>query len=167
QAPLIFPVGTNPESVVVGDFNGDGKLDLAVANFDEHNFGPSTISVLLNTTNAPAPPSYTLSASASSVTVTQGSSTTSTITVSPLNGFTGSVTLSAAGLPDGVTAALDPNPATTTSTLTLTASSTATTGAVTVTITGASGTLTDRKSVVYALAAAPAYPAPAQPKRVT
>src|SRR5205807_2278591 len=32
-APVNFTVGTNPRSVAVGDFNGDGKLDLAVANF--------------------------------------------------------------------------------------------------------------------------------------
>src|SRR5438445_7901646 len=37
-----FPVGTNPSSVVVGDFNGDGKQDLAVANNRSDN-----ISVLL------------------------------------------------------------------------------------------------------------------------
>lgn len=29
-----FPVGANPQSVALGDFNGDGKLDLAVANFN-------------------------------------------------------------------------------------------------------------------------------------
>ncbi|MHC5744371.1 MAG: FG-GAP-like repeat-containing protein [Nostoc sp.] len=37
-----FSVGIRPESVTVGDFNGDGKLDLAVANF-----GDNTVSVLL------------------------------------------------------------------------------------------------------------------------
>ena len=41
-APSSYSVGINPNSVAVGDFNGDGKLDLAVANsFD--NF----VSVLL------------------------------------------------------------------------------------------------------------------------
>src|SRR5579871_5669861 len=47
---------------------------------------------------------FTLSASPSSLTVTQGSSGSSTIKVTPSGGFTGSVTLSASALPSGVTA---------------------------------------------------------------
>ena len=164
QPALPFTVGTNPESVVVGDFNGDGKLDLAVANFHSNS-----VSVLINTSGAPAP-TYTLSASPSSVTVTQGSTGSSTITVSPLNGFTGSVTLSASGLPIGVTAAFSPNPTTTTSTLTLTANPTATTGTVTVTITGTSGTLppkTTTLTLTVSAQAAPDYTLSASPSSVT
>jgi kumamolisin len=85
--------------------------------------------------------SFTLSASPSSLTITQGSNGTSTITVTDVGGFTGSVTLAASGLPSGVTAQFNPNPTTSTSTLTLTASATATTGTATVTITGTSGSL--------------------------
>ena len=32
-----YPAGTDPYSVAVGDFNGDGKLDLAVANYGGNN----------------------------------------------------------------------------------------------------------------------------------
>jgi len=37
-----YPAGTSPSSVAVGDFNGDGRLDLVVANA-----GSNTVSVLL------------------------------------------------------------------------------------------------------------------------
>ena len=71
-------------------------------------------------------PSFTLSASPSSVTIAQGRQATSTITITPANGFSGSVTFSQpSGLPSGVTAAFNPSTATTSSTLTLTASATA------------------------------------------
>jgi len=42
SAPISYATGTSPYAVVTADFNGDGKLDLAVAN-DSSN----TISVLL------------------------------------------------------------------------------------------------------------------------
>jgi hypothetical protein len=86
-------------------------------------------------------PDFSLGAS-NNITITQGNSGTSTITVNPINGFSGSVTLSASGLPSGVTSGFVPNPTTSTSTLTLTASATAATGTVTVTVTGMSGALT-------------------------
>ena len=41
-AAVNYPVGTEPRTVAVGDFNGDGKLDLAVANEGSNN-----VSVLL------------------------------------------------------------------------------------------------------------------------
>jgi glucuronoarabinoxylan endo-1,4-beta-xylanase len=85
-------------------------------------------------------PTFTLASSPTSLSVTQGSTATDTITVTPENGFTGSVTFTAGGLPSGVTAAFNPTSSTSSTVLTLTASSTATTGGpVTVTITGTSG----------------------------
>src|SRR4029077_11181564 len=94
-----------------------------------------------------ATPDFTIGASPSSVTVTQGGNGTSTITITSLNRFNSATTLSVTGLPSGVTAAFSTNPVTppangsATSTLTLTASATATTGNATVTVTGTSGSL--------------------------
>ncbi|MEG3990491.1 FG-GAP-like repeat-containing protein [Microcoleus sp. S28C3] len=49
-APQVdFPSGSSPSSVSIGDINGDGKPDLAVANS-----GSNTVSILLNTTAAGA-----------------------------------------------------------------------------------------------------------------
>ena len=86
-------------------------------------------------------PDFSMGTSPASATVTQGSSVGDTITITPQNGFTGSVALSASGLPAGVTATFSPSSTTGTSTLTLTASSTAATGTATVTIKGTSGSL--------------------------
>jgi len=103
-------------------------------------------------------PGFTLAPSPASVTVLQGSSGTSTITVSGVGGFTGGVTLTASGLPSGVTAGFATNPATSSSVLTLTASSTATLGGpVTVTINGTSGSLTGSTTVALTVKAPPSF----------
>jgi subtilase family serine protease len=114
-------------------------------------------------------PSFTLSASPSSLTITQGSSGTSTISVTDVGGFTGSVTLAASGLPSGVTASFGTNPTTGTSVLTLTASSSATTGSATVTITGTSGSLTATTTIALTVnsTATPAFSVSASPTSVT
>ncbi len=55
-----------------------------------------------------ATPDFSVAASPTSLTIAQGSSGTSTITVTSLNGFNAATTLSASGLPSGVTAASPP-----------------------------------------------------------
>ena len=87
-------------------------------------------------------PDFSLTATPNKLSIPPGSSGTSTIAVAPANGFTGSVSLAASGLPSGVTAGLTPNPTTSTSALTLTVSPSAGAATKTVTITGTSGSLT-------------------------
>ncbi len=91
----------------------------------------------------PLVPGFTLSASPSSPNVGLGGSATSLITVNAVNGFNSSVTLSASGLPNGVTASFNPPSTTSTTMLTLTASGTATLGSSAVTATGTAGMLTE------------------------
>jgi hypothetical protein len=114
-------------------------------------------------------PNYTLSASPSSLTVTQGSSGSSTITVTPSGGFTGSVTLSTSALPSGVTASFGTNPTTGTSVVTFTASSTATTGTSSITISGVSGTLSHTTSISLTVnaTATPNFSLSASPSSLT
>ena len=87
-------------------------------------------------------PDFGLSASPASLSLTQGASASSVIGISVSGGFSGSVSLSASGLPSGVTASFNPTTAKSTSTVTFTASTGAVTGPAAVTITGLSGTLT-------------------------
>jgi hypothetical protein len=114
-------------------------------------------------------PNFSLSASPSSLTVTQGSSGNSTITVTPSGGFTGSVSLSTSALPSGVTASFGTNPTTGTSVVTFTASSTATTGTSSITITGTSGTLTHTTSISLTVnrVATPNFSLSASPSSLT
>jgi hypothetical protein len=55
------PVGLEPSSIAVGDFNGDGKLDIAVANSDTYQIeillgnGDGTFTALARYTVGPAP----------------------------------------------------------------------------------------------------------------
>jgi hypothetical protein len=100
-------------------------------------------------------PDFSLSANPASLTVNRGASGTSTITVAPSNGLNGCYTLSASGLPGGVTATFGTNPAVGASVLTLTASNTATTGTTTVTITGTSGWISHTTALALMLPATP------------
>jgi hypothetical protein len=115
-------------------------------------------------------PNFTILASPSSLTVTQGNSVTSTIAANGENGFGGSVAFLASGLPAGVTASF--NPASTCSacspsTLTLTASSSATTGPATVTLIGTSGSLTQTTTISITIEATPNFTLSASPNSVS
>ena len=131
--------------------NGEDSYALLDSNYDAAPVSSLKQSMLATMqfplSGGSSTPSFTLSDSASTLSVTQGKTATDTITVTDVSPFTGSVTLAASGLPSGVTAAFGTNPTTGTSVLTLTASSTATVGAATVTITGTSGSLTAKTTI--------------------
>ena len=130
--------------------------------------GTLTASTSVSLSITPAP-SFSLTPTASSVTVVQGNNATDTITIGPANGFSGSVTLSATGLPTGVTASFAAGTVSGTQVMTLTASSTATvtTSPVTVTITGISGSLTETSTVKLTVNIAPGFTLSAAPTTVS
>ena len=115
--------------------------------------GSLTQQTQLSLTVNPAP-SFTLVASPNSLSVVQGNQGSSAITVNPLNGFSAAVTLSASGLPSGVTASFNPTSTMSSSTLTVAASATAVTGTVTVTVTGTSGSLSASTTISLTVTAA-------------
>jgi subtilase family serine protease len=170
--PVIYPDAlTSSYSTLFHDVtSGSCGTYSAITGYDLcTGWGSPKTNGLINTLAGGATASFTLSDSPSSLAITQGSSGTSTITVTDVNGFTGSVTLAASGLPSGVTAAFGTNPTTGTSVLTLTASSTATTGTSTVTITGTSGSLTATTTLALTVSstATPNFTITASPASVT
>jgi hypothetical protein len=117
--------------------------------------------VLVNDSDIPAyilllrgPTDFTVSATPSTVTVSPGGTATYTVNVGALNGFTGTVSLAAAGLPTGATASFSPSSVTTpgSSTLTVTTRPGSSASSSTVTITGTSGTLANSANVTLNVA---------------
>ncbi len=128
--------------------------------------GGSTSKTTITLTVNPAG-SFTLSASPNSLTVVQGSKGTSTVMVNPLNGFNGTVTLTAASLPSGVSASFNPASTAGSSTLTLTASATAAVGTFTVTINGASGNLNNADTISLTVIPGPDFSLAASPSSLS
>jgi hypothetical protein len=79
-----FGTGIQPFSVAVGDFNGDGKLDLAVANISG-----DTVSILLNTTGLV----FSLGFDSPTVSARRGTKARVTVNINRSPGFTGNVTV--------------------------------------------------------------------------
>ena len=113
------------------------------------------------------PPDYSLSASPSSQTVTQGLGAGYTVSVAPTGGFAGNVTLSLSGLPSGAGATFSPNPTTGSSTMSVTTSASTLAGTYTLTITGVSGSLSHTTSVTLVVQQAPDFSLSANPSTQT
>jgi len=95
----------------------------------------------------PPPPDFSIAATPGSQTVTAGTGASYTVNITPSNGFTGSVTFNASGIPSGATAGFAPNPATSSSTMTISTSNSTPSGTYTLTITGTSGSLSHTTTV--------------------
>jgi polygalacturonase len=162
-----LPIGTtasfNPTSVA-----GSGNSTLSVSTSSTTPTGTYTMTItgtsgsLTHSTtvtlvvNAVPTPDFSISATPSSQTVTQGNGTSYTTTVGAIGGFTGTVSLSVSGLPTGATGSFNPTSVATSGNSTLTVSTVSTTpaGTYTLTITGTSGSLTHSATVTLVVNAA-------------
>ncbi len=94
--PLVpDPVG----GLVVADFNGDNRPDIAVPV--QIGSQPVGLVWLFNTSGPPTPDFLISATPLKPATLAPGSSATSTITLTSVGGFSGSVALSCSGLPSG------------------------------------------------------------------
>ena len=145
--------------------NSGSSLTIAVASTT--SIGTYTLSIkgTSGTTSVTAnlslvvtgPAPFTLSSSTSSLSAVQGQSATDAISVTALNGFTGSVSFSVSGLPAGATATFSPTTSTSGTTLSIAIAATAATGTYPLTIAGTSGSITSTTTVSLVVTAAPTF----------
>jgi len=139
---LTTPIWNSKQDASRDDFGNFAKFDApTVANGKVYLGTDSGQVVVYGELPVNTGGDFTLSANPSSLSVAQANHGTTTISVGDLNGFTGSVALSATNLPSGVTATFSPTSTAGTSTLTISATNIATVGSTTITIIGASGSL--------------------------
>src|SRR5206468_2364390 len=143
--------GSSTLSVTTGASTPAGTYTLTITGVSGALTQTTTVALVVY---VPAFPDFTLGASPSSKTVTQGGSTGYSVRISPPGGFTGQVTLSVSGLPGAPPDSLPPNPATTSSSLSVTTSTSTPTGTYTLTITGVSGALTHATTLSLTVAGA-------------
>jgi kumamolisin len=143
--------GTTLLTLTVASSTVTGTYTITVTGTSTSPAITQTTTVSLTVTS-PAGASFSLSASPSPLTVDQNSSGSTTITSTLVgSGFDSAISLSASGLPSGVTASFSTNPIAApgsgTSMLTFTVSRSARTGTHTITITGTGGGLTETTTV--------------------
>jgi hypothetical protein len=143
-----FGTPMNPQPTFTWSVNGGGIISSSgLFTAGSTAGGPFTVTAASGSVSGTAsvtvtatPPDFSLSVSPTSQSVRQGSAASYTVTITRLNGFNGSVTMSVSGQPSGSTATFTPSPATTTSTLRV-QTVTGVRGTFTLTIAGVSGSL--------------------------
>ncbi|GAA1971829.1 hypothetical protein [Catenulispora subtropica] len=120
----------------------DAYLTLSTGTYDMQGIWSNQANACV-TQGGSSSPDYSLSASPASGAVTAGGSTTTKVSTTASGGFTGTIALSATGLPAGATATFSPTSVTAgaSSTLTIATSASTPAGTSTITVTGTSGSL--------------------------
>jgi subtilase family serine protease len=138
--------GTSTATFAVSSTAAPGTYTITLTGTGDGVTESTTVSLTVT-----AAPSFTISASPTSVSVVQGNSGASTVTTTAINGFNNEITLSATGQPSGVTVTFNPTsiaaPGSGTSTATFAVSSTAAPGTYTITLTGTGGGVTESANV--------------------
>jgi hypothetical protein len=158
-----LPTGASATFVPSAVAGGSGSSSLNVTTSTTTPAGTYTITItgtdagLVHSTTVTlvvtAPANFTFTATPASVTISRGGTATYTVTVGAQNGFTGTVNLTVAGLPQRVTATFTPTTVTGsgTSTLRVVSANNSQRGTSTLTITGASGTITHTATVTLVI----------------
>jgi hypothetical protein len=155
--PTGVTVAFNPTSIAAPG-SGTSTMTITVAASTVAGTYPITVSgtggSTTNTTTVTltvTAPDFTIAASPTSTTITQGSAGNVTISTTVSGGFNSAVALSASGQPTGVTVAFNPAsiaaPGSGSSTMTITVASSTATGTYPITVTGTGGSKTHTATV--------------------
>ncbi|HMD83796.1 MAG TPA: protease pro-enzyme activation domain-containing protein, partial [Terriglobia bacterium] len=162
--PAIYPIGVSSSyNTDFHDVTSGSNGFPAVIGYDlATGWGSPNGAALINALAASSSPNFTISASPSSQSVAPGGNTSYTVTIGALNGYTGTVNLSANGLPAGASASFAPASVTSsgTSTMSVTVGSATAPGSYSLTITGTdsvSSTLTHSTQVTLVVTGTPDF----------
>ena len=148
----ITGAGTSMMSISVGSTVATGTYSITVTGTSGSTTETTTVSL---TVTAAATPSFTVSVSPTAGYLDQGQSGYAVVTTKVSNGFDAAITLSASGVPTGVTYSFSPAsiaaPGSGTSDFTLTVSKTASTGTYPITITAMGGGLTHTATLTFSV----------------
>ncbi len=140
-------------------------VDLGVAGPDDR-YGRGRVDVLAADAWASSVPDFSVSAAPQLLTTAAGGSVSSTVTLTPVNGFADSTTLSVEGLPAGASGAFTPAVLTAgswVSTLVVTTSATLASGTHALTVTASAGGLTRSVGATLTVTPAPDFTIGASP----
>ena len=165
-APQTIPApgaGSSTMTITVGSNTPTGTYPITVTGNGGGIQQNTTVTLTVT-----AAPNFTISASPASLSIQQGNQGTSTITATISGGFNGAITLSASGMPSGVTASFNPQtipaPGAGSSTMTITVGSNTAPGTYPITVTGNGGGVQQNTTVTLTVTAAgPTYTLTAAP----
>jgi hypothetical protein len=147
----------SPQPSFAWSVNGGGTIGSSGLFSATSAGGPFTVTAASGSVSGTAgvtvtvAPDFSLSATPPSQSVRRGFAVSYAITISPINGFSGGVSLSVTGAPGGAKVTITPNPATTGATLTVATRSSTSPRTYTLTILGTSGSLSHSTSVTLAV----------------
>jgi hypothetical protein len=151
---VVSGAGSSTLSVSTGPTVTPGTYPLTISGVNGSTIHSTTVALIVN----PAP-DFTLSATPPSQAVIAGADTSYSVMVSGLNGFGGTVSLSASGLPAGASGSFSANSATGSgsSTLSVTTGAATPVGTYALTITGISSPLSHSATVSLTVSAQPDF----------